>query len=206
MESAGIYRTWIPRNLLTSRRHLKMHARIDLFQPGAHRIVRAGPARLWTNLGTAPDGGPSSDATYGSAPDATKDSARNCTTTGNPIDPSSICAVRCVSGSAASDVSVSVDPMSSPGTSTTPLFAAHVVQTIPEACDQSFQNVQASWSGDFMNYGGRNDQWQFHLLSTVGSVTYGGGDANVEVYAIGADEFSGPVNVSGTLLCTIYTY
>lgn len=57
-----------------------------------------------------------------------------------------------------------------------------------------------------MNYSGANSQWQFHLLATEGNPVIGGGDANVEVYAIGTDMSSGPVNVGSTLLCTIYSF
>jgi hypothetical protein len=57
-----------------------------------------------------------------------------------------------------------------------------------------------------MNYSGQNAQWQFHLLATAGNPVIGGGDANVEVYAIGAGMSSGPVNDGSTLLCTTYTF
>lgn len=93
--------------------------------------------------------------------------------------------------------------VSPPTASTAPILAAHVSQSNPQPCDETFANVQASWSDDFMNYSGQNGQWQFHLLATAGNPVIGGGDANVEVYAIGADMGSGPVNVGSTLLCTI---
>jgi hypothetical protein len=114
-------------------------------------------------------------------------------------DPRSICAVRCASGSPASDVSVAIDPLPFPDAGAAPLFAAHVQQSNPQACDQTFLNVQAAWSGDFMNYWGQNSQWQFHVIAN--SVFGGGG---VEVYAIGADSTSGPVGQ--TLSCTVYSY
>jgi len=129
--------------------------------------------------------------------------APNCPRTGNPSSPSKICAVRCASGS---DISVSIDALSPPTASASPIFAAHVSQSNPQPCDQTFVNVQASWSGEFMNYSGQNSQWQFNLLATVGSPLFGGGDANVEVYPIGTSMISGPVNVGSTLLCTIYTF
>jgi len=97
-------------------------------------------------------------------------------------------------------------PYSLPTAGAAPTFAAHVSQSNPQPCDQTFVNVQASWSGNFMNYSGQNAQWQFHLLATAGNPVIGGGDANVEVYAIGAGMSSGPVNVGSTLLCTTYTF
>jgi len=148
--------------------------------------------------GTAPfapgqDGGSWSDGASASPP--------KCPNTGdsNMSDPRSICAVRCSSGSPTSDVSVSIDPLLFPDAGAAPLFAAHVQQSNPQSCDQTFLNVQAAWSGDFMNYWGQNSQWQFHVLAN--SVFGGGG---VEVYAIGADSTSGPVDQ--TLLCTVYSY
>ena len=129
--------------------------------------------------------------------------APNCPRIGNPSSPSGICAVRCASGS---DISVSIDALSLPTAGAAPIFAAHVSQSNPQPCDQTFANVQASWSGNFMNYSGQNGQWQFHLLATAGNLVIGGGDANVEVYAIGAGMSSGPVNVGSTLLCTTYTF
>jgi hypothetical protein len=137
------------------------------------------------------------------------DAAVNCANTEFVSSyPSSFCAVRCKSGSPASDVVVQVDQTSVPHGGEDNGFVVRIVQTVPALCDQTFTDVHTLWSGDFMNFSGQNSQWQFHLLpSQSASSAYGGID-NVEVDPLGGSFGSGPVYVDSTnggLLCQIFT-
>ncbi len=147
-------------------------------------------------------GNDSPDALFLSAPPPP-----NCANTGSwpDNDPQSVCAVRCAGGDSLSEVSATVDQVTTPPTSS-PWFTAHVAQTAPQPCDQDFSSVVASWSGHFFNFDGRNPAYAFHLL-TRGWGVYTDLD-NLEVYI--DDLNGGPVTIGndngkqGRLACLIF--
>jgi hypothetical protein len=118
--------------------------------------------------------------------------APRCSGTYTPSDASTVCAVRCTSTNPNSDVAVALDQTAAGSA----LFTVRVIQHVPTATDDTFDDATASWSGDFFNFAGSNSSSQFHLLAADGQV------ANVEVYSDANTMSGGPVNVS-SLDCTI---